>query len=367
MSGPMVGVLGGGQLGRMLALAAAPLGVRVRCLEPEPGCPASHVCEQIVGAYDDPAALRALSRGASAVTVEFENVPASAARELEGRVPFHPGSTALASAQERLSEKSLFDSLGIPTPRFFAVESREVLARAAAYTGLPAILKTRRLGYDGKGQFVVPHASALDEAWRVLGGVPLILEEMVAFEREVSILAVRSTTGETAFYPLVENHHARGILRRSIAPAPGVDESLQRLAEAHARRVLDRLGYAGVLAIEFFQRESTLIANEMACRVHNSGHWSIEGSECSQFENHVRAVLGMPLGSTRPRGVSAMLNIIGDVPDLEALLAIPGAHLHLYGKTPRPWRKLGHVTLTAPDHASLAAPIERVQALLAPA
>lgn len=345
MNGPLVGILGGGQLGRMMALAGYPLGIRCRALDPEAGGPASQVMPQIVGAYEDEAALRRLAAGADAVTVEFENVPASAARYLMDHAPFFPGAQALAAAQERLSEKWLFHSLDIPVPRFVAVESRGTLGRAAVFTGLPAILKTRRLGYDGKGQFIIRDESALDEAWGALGGVPLILEEMVAFDREVSIIAVRGRDGATVFYPLVENHHDRGILRLSLAPAPGWTRALQSLAEEYARRVLDRLGYIGVLTIEFFQRGAALIANEMACRVHNSGHWTIEGADCSQFENHLRAILGWPLGSTAPRGHSAMINLIGDLGGAERFLSIPGAHVHLYGKEPREWRKLGHVTL----------------------
>jgi 5-(carboxyamino)imidazole ribonucleotide synthase len=364
MTGPLVGILGGGQLGRMLALAAAPLGIRTRCLDPDPLCPAGQVTGQIVAGYDDEEALRRLARGTEVVTVEFENVPSAAARCLEDHVPFHPCSIALAAAQERLAEKWLFRALEIPTPRFVAVESFDTLARAARFTGLPAILKTRRLGYDGKGQHAIRSEPELKEAWDALGGVPLILEEMILFDREVSIIAVRSRTGETAFYPLIENHHERGILRLSISPAPRVTNALQSLAEDYARRVLGRLGYVGVLAIEFFERGGELIANEMACRVHNSGHWTIEGAECSQFENHLRAILGLPIGSTRARGQSAMVNFIGSISRAEMLLRLPGAHVHLYGKEARPWRKLGHVTLCAPDEALLSRDLQHVRAAL---
>lgn len=363
MTGPIVGILGGGQLGRMMALAAYPLGARCRTLDPDRESPASQVAESIAASYDDETALRRLARGADVVTVEFENVPASAARYLEDHAPFHPGAAALAAAQERLTEKYLFHSLGIPTPRFVAIESREALERGAAYTGLPAILKTRRLGYDGKGQFVVRDTTHLDEAWGILGGVPLILEEMIAFEREVSILAVRSRLGDTAFYPLIENHHERGILRLSIAPAPRLSPALQHQAEDAAHRVLDRLNYVGVLCIEFFERGGRLVANEMACRVHNSGHWTIEGAECSQFENHLRAILGWPLGSTRGRGHSAMLNLIGSVPERELLLRLPGAHVHLYGKEPREWRKLGHITISAVDETTVMKRQDEVRTL----
>lgn len=362
MTGPLVGVLGGGQLGRMMALAGYPLGIRFRFLDPEPNGPARQVGEQIVAPYDNEAALKQLARNADVVTVEFENVPAAAAKFLENHVPFFPGAAALAAAQERLAEKWLFRSLEIPTPRFVAVESRATLERAAAHTGLPAILKTRRLGYDGKGQFVIRDASMLNEAWKVLGGVPLVLEEMIRFERELSIIAVRGRSGETKFYPLIENHHEAGILRLSIAPAPRIPPALQSRAEDFARRVLDRLQYVGVLTIEFFEQGGTLITNEMACRVHNSGHWTIEGAECSQFENHLRAVLGWPLGSTRTRGHSAMVNLIGSTAGNDALLTMPGVHLHLYGKEPRQWRKMGHVTISAEDAVVVARKVEEVRA-----
>ncbi|MDX2115300.1 MAG: 5-(carboxyamino)imidazole ribonucleotide synthase [Planctomycetota bacterium] len=363
MRNTLVAVLGGGQLGRMLALAGVPMGVRFRFLDPDPACPARDVGELIVGAYDDEAALARLVRGATVATVEFENVPASAARALAGRVPFFPGEAALAAAQERLSEKVLLQSLGIPTPRFAAVETRPGLDAAARYCGLPAVLKTRRLGYDGKGQFVIRDAAGVQEAWDVLGGVPLILEQFVPFDREVSIIAVRAADGATAFYPLTQNRHARGILRESIAPAPSITPRLQEQAESYARLVLARLSYVGVLAIEFFEQGGTLIANEMACRVHNSGHWTIEGASCSQFENHVRAVLGLPLGSTAALGHACMLNVIGAEPDERAILAVPGARLHMYGKEPRPWRKLGHVTIVGAD----AAGAERGRAAMLPA
>lgn len=360
-----VGILGGGQLGRMIALAGYPLGLRFRFLDPDAACPAGHVGELIVGAYDDEAALRRLAKGVSAVTVEFENVPSRAAEYLQDLAPFFPGAAALAAAQERLAEKSLFQALDIPTPRFAAVESFAGLERAARHCGVPAILKTRRLGYDGKGQFVIREAAQLEEAWGVLGGVPLILEELIRFDREVSIIAVRGRDGATAFYPLVENHHARGILRTTLAPAPRLTAALQEKAQACAVRVLDRLGYAGVLCIEFFQRGEELIANEMACRVHNSGHWTIEGAATSQFENHLRAVLGLPLGATTARGSVVMTNIISEPPDIDTVLAIPGAHLHLYGKEPRPWRKLGHITACAGDDAQREAIAEQLRALCA--
>jgi 5-(carboxyamino)imidazole ribonucleotide synthase len=218
---------------------------------------------------------------------------------------------------------------------------------------MPAVLKTRRSGYDGKGQVLIAQPADVEPAWEAVGGVPLILEGFVAFERELSLLAVRSRSGATATYPLVENAHAEGMLRRSLAPAPDVSPALQALAQGYATRVLDLLGYVGVLAIELFQVGETLLANEMAPRVHNSGHWTIEGAETSQFANHLRGVLDLPLGSTAPHGHVAMLNIIGGLPERRMVLEVPGASLHLYDKAPRPGRKLGHVTVCADDAATL--------------
>jgi 5-(carboxyamino)imidazole ribonucleotide synthase len=347
-----VGILGAGQLGRMLALAGYPLGLTFRFLDND-DAPAAQVAELITGEFENPAALDALAAGCAAVTFEFENVPVSAVRYLEQRLPVFPSSQALAVAQDRLNEKSLFTELGIPTPEYFNITSREDLALAVAAVGLPAVLKTRRMGYDGKGQVVLRTPDDLDLAWSTLGGVPLILEAFVRFERELSILVVRSSAGEEAFYPLVQNQHAGGILRVSIAPAPLLTPQLQDRAESIARRIVEKLGYVGVLAIELFQVGDRLLANEMAPRVHNSGHWTIEGAVTSQFENHLRAVLGLPLGSTRALGCSAMLNLIGDVPPLAEVLRLADCHLHLYGKSARPGRKLGHITLCDQDHARL--------------
>lgn len=342
-----VGILGGGQLGRMLALAGYPLGLRFRTLDLSPEAPAGHASELMVADFNDTDALKRFARGLDLVTYEFENVPVDPARFLSRRVNVFPPPEALEAAQDRLTEKRFFEGLGIPTPAFVAVDSWDDLKEALGEIGLPAVLKTRRFGYDGKGQVVIRKTEDVSAAWQSLGGVPLILEGFVAFERELSILAVRSRNGETAFYPLVENHHHEGILRVSLCPAPGATSELQGEAEAHARRALEALNYTGVLAIEFFERKGQLLANEMAPRVHNSGHWTIEGAETSQFENHLRAILGWPLGSTTTVGYSAMLNLIGAIPDPRAVLALANAHLHLYGKAPRPYRKLGHITLRA--------------------
>ncbi len=313
----------------MLALAGIPLGLSFRFLDPSPVAPAGEVGELLVGHYDEPQLLDRLAAGAAAVTYEFENVPVEAAR----RVAAVPDAAALEAAQDRLEEKRLFRRLGIPTALF----DDEVKA-------FPALLKTRRFGYDGKGQHLVET--------RPGAGPGHVLEERVLFDRELSLLGARGRDGDTRFYPLVENVHEGGILRRSLAPAP---EAPQAQAEEYATRLLDELGYVGVLALELFEVGGDLLANELAPRVHNTGHWTIEGAETSQFENHLRAVLGLPLGSTAVRAASLMLNLIGSAPRPADVLAIPGAHLHVYGKEPRPGRKLGHVTLVDPTPERVAA------------
>ena len=335
----------------MLALVGYPLGMRFRFLDPAPDSPAGHLAEHIAARYDDRAALERFAAGLDVVTYEFENVPGEAARYLSARLPVYPPPGALTVSQDRLTEKTFFREHGIPTPDFAAVSTLDDLRAGLERVGLPAVLKTRRFGYDGKGQAVLRSPGEADAAWGALGAGerPLILEAFVAFRRELSVLAVRGRGGETAFYPLVENHHREGILRLSVAPAPGLTPELQRLAEGYAGRALDALGYAGVLAIELFEVDGGLMANEMAPRVHNSGHWTTEGAETSQFENHLRAVAGLPLGSPAPRGYSAMVNIIGTLPDPAAVLAVDGTHLHLYGKEPRAGRKLGHVTVRGDD------------------
>lgn len=363
-----IGVLGGGQLGRMLAFAGFPLDIHFRFLDPAPEAPVDLISWRIVARFEDEQALLRLGEYSEVITYEFENVPVSTARFLADRFPVYPPPAALEVAQDRLVEKSFLQDQGIPTPPFQAVTTREDLDRAVAAIGLPAVLKTRRLGYDGKGQAILRHPDDLEGAWVALGAVPLILEGYISFDRELSVLAVRGQHGDIACYPLVENVHRAGILRRSLAQVPGsAPEGLANLAataEEYATRVLVRLDYVGVLAIEFFQVGNDLLANEMAPRVHNSGHWTIEGAETSQFANHVRAVAGLPLGLTTARGYSAMLNLIGGVPEPAAVLAVPGAHLHLYGKAPRPGRKLGHITLRTDDPAELAQGLAILQPLV---
>jgi 5-(carboxyamino)imidazole ribonucleotide synthase len=338
-------VLGGGQLGRMLALAGYPLGIRLKHIGSAHDTSAREVAEQIVADYLDQAALAHFAHGVEVITYEWENVPVEAARFLEQIAPVHPRAAALECSQDRLIEKSFFRELGIGTAPFEQIDSLDQLRAAVRKLGLPSVLKTRRLGYDGKGQAVLTDDAAVEDAWGELSGSPLILEGFVKFNRELSIIAVRSVSGECRFYPLIENTHLEGILRLSIAPARAIKPALQGEAESIARRVLERLDYAGVLTIELFQCGEQLLANEMAPRVHNSGHWTIEGAETSQFENHLRAILDLPLGSTSAVGGSAMLNLIGDLPDTQPILACRDTHLHLYGKHARAGRKLGHVTI----------------------
>ncbi len=359
-----IGILGGGQLGRMLALAGYPLGLQFRFFDPSPQAPAGQVAELVVGDYSDAGALERFAEGLDLITYEFENIPLEAALALADRRPVYPPVRALEVAQDRLREKAFFRALGIPTPLFYPVQTQNDLLDGLERTGFPALLKTRRLGYDGKGQYLLRNPADLEAAWAALGGQPLILEAFVPFERELSILAARNREGRMAFYPLVENHHRGGILHTSLAPAPHTPARLQHQAEAMARRVMEELGYVGLLAIELFELEGVLWANEMAPRVHNSGHWTLEGAETSQFENHLRSVLGLPLGATEPRGHSLMRNLIGLRPEAARVLAIPGAHLHWYGKEVRPGRKVGHITLRAETPEGLAQRQEALEALL---
>ena len=355
----IIGILGAGQLGRMLALAGYPLGMRFRFFDPAADSPAGHLAPHIAADYDNMQALRAFAKSVDVVTYEFENVPVETARFLQGFVPVYPPPLALEKGQDRFVEKSFFRELGIPTPKF-AVDAFS--DRASEEGGFPAVLKTRRLGYDGKGQFVVSDEAELAQALEKLEGQDLILEEFVCFEREVSILAARGRNGALAFYPLTENTHREGILRLSMVS--GKRHPLQEQAEAYARQVMEALNYVGVLAIEFFERDGQLLANEMAPRVHNSGHWTIEGAVTSQFENHVRAVCGLPLGSANPLGAAGMVNLIGQAPDETSILQIEATHLHLYGKSPRPGRKLGHVTVLARSQEEVVEKVEILRRLV---
>jgi 5-(carboxyamino)imidazole ribonucleotide synthase len=362
-----VGILGGGQLARMLALSGAPLGLRFLVMDTVGDACAGQFAPLIVGDWRDESALAEFASKVDVVTFDFENVPADSAQWLAEREPVFPSPRALAVAQDRLAEKTLFRELGIPVPPFQAVASRADLDAAIAAIGTPSILKTRRLGYDGKGQFRLRAAADADAAWDALGGqagtVGLILEGFVAFERELSVVAVRGRDGEFRAWPLTENWHVDGVLSASLAPAR-VDDALAGTAFAYARRLADALDYVGVLALELFCRNGELLANELAPRVHNSGHWTIEGSETSQFQNHLRAVLGLPLGDTRMVGLACMLNWIGEMPQAAAVLRESGGHWHDYGKAPRAGRKVGHATLRADSGRDLADSLERVGAAL---
>ncbi len=359
-----IGIVGGGQLARMLILAGYPLGLRFRVLDPSLAACAGQLAELRVATYDEATALQQLADWADVVTFDFENVPASAAEQLAQQTAVYPPPAALAVAQDRLSEKTLFRRLDIPTPGFVPVTTRAALEHAISVTGLPAMVKTRRLGYDGKGQYLVRSPADLDPAFAALGATPLIVESWVDFQCEVSLLAVRGRDGATGFYPLTENTHRDGILRVSRAPYRD-RPALNQQAQDYAQRLLTALDYVGVLAIEFFVVNEHLLANEMAPRVHNSGHWTIEGAVTSQFANHLRAICDLPLGSTQARGHSVMFNAIGDLPDRAACLAMPGVQYHAYGKSARPGRKVGHITLQADSAESIALRLAELQALMA--
>ncbi|MEZ6233069.1 MAG: 5-(carboxyamino)imidazole ribonucleotide synthase [Phycisphaerales bacterium] len=369
-----VGVLGAGQLGRMLALAGLAMGVRLRFLDPAcagaEGCPCDGLGEIVPGGFDDQAALDRLADVCDVVTLEFENVPVEAVEYLSDQVKVRPAATALRTAQDRLLEKRAFAACGVATNTTVAwdaaTQGRDDLLAALNAVGLPAIVKTRRMGYDGKGQARIATVSDVDRAIGSLPSVPLLVESCVAFRRELSIVGVRSAAGKSRFYPLVENTHEHGILRRTVAPAPGVAPALQTSAENAAKSIMDHLGYVGVMALELFEdQDGTLLANEIAPRVHNTGHWTIEGAATSQFENHLRAILGWSLGETEPVGHSVMVNLIGERPDAADLLAIPGASYHWYGKAVRPGRKVGHVTVNARSAAEAEHRAQQVEALLA--
>lgn len=350
-----IGIIGAGQLGRMLALAGYPLGLRFTFLDPSPDACAAQVGDCIQGAYDDPAKLRQLAEQVDVISFEFENVPVAAVEVIARLKPFYPPVSALGASQDRLTEKTLFGKLGIPTPGFCAVNSLADLQQAISRIGIPGILKTRRLGYDGRGQFRILKPADVAAAWAALQGSPLIYEAFVPFTREVSIIGARSSRGEIAIYPLSENTHQDGILHTTRAPYR--QAKLQKQAESYLRKLLKHFDYVGILTIEFFVLRGKLVANEMAPRVHNSGHASIEGSQTSQFENHLRAICGLPLGSTAPRGHSAMLNFVGAIPERATALKQAGVHFHHYGKEARPTRKLGHATVVAKT------PAQRDQAL----
>lgn len=363
----ILGVLGAGQLGRMLALAGVPLDIRCRFFDHNADAPAAAVGDLVRAEFEDTAAIDRFTSGLDACTLEFENVPVSAVERIASRVPMFPGAKALATAQDRALEKACFQELDIPTTRYQLADSRESLSSAVRAIGTPCVVKSRRMGYDGKGQCVLRSAADqdIDGAWAAVRAQPCIVEEFIPFEREVSIIGARGRDGSCVFYPLTQNEHRAGILRVSRAPAEDT-VPIQPAAESALRRVMEHLGYVGVLAIEFFVRSGALVANEMAPRVHNSGHWTIEGASVSQFENHLRAVCGLPLGVPECRP-SAMVNLIGGAPGVREMLSVQGARVHLYGKQPRAGRKVGHVTLVGNRQEDLETRIDRLMALAADA
>ena len=345
-----IGVLGAGQLGRMLALAGYPLAKDFVFYDMS-GNPSAGIGETIV----DPEGkqLDDFLAKVDRVTYEFEHLPVDVAEKLAQHKPVHPCPRALEVCQNREAEKTLFGRLGIPTPQWQIADSAESLKAAAEQLGCPVVAKSVTEGYDGKGQAVLKSPDDAVQAWDSIGHPRVIVEKFVNFTREVSIIAVRAEDGELAFYPMAENIHHEGILRYSIAPAPQLQPHIQADAEDYIKSLLNELNYVGVLTLELFETPEGLMANEMAPRVHNSGHWTIEGAMTSQFENHIRAVSGHPLGNVAARGVSCMINIIGEHGDIERILELPYAHVHLYNKGERPGRKLGHVNILADSYEEL--------------
>ncbi|MGO1462806.1 MAG: 5-(carboxyamino)imidazole ribonucleotide synthase [Marinobacter sp.] len=345
-----IGVLGAGQLGRMLALSGYPL-AKTFVFYDMSGSPSAGLGEVIIdreGNYLDDFLSRV-----DRVTYEFEHLPVEVAEKLAKEKTVHPSPRALEICQNREAEKTLFGELSIPTPQWKMADSAESLKKAAQSLGCPVVAKSNTEGYDGKGQAVLKSPEDAEAAWNSIGHPRLMVEKFVEFNREVSIIAVRAEDGQLAFYPISENIHHNGILRYSIAPAPRLDKHLQEDAEQHIKALLNELNYVGVLTLELFETANGLVANEMAPRVHNSGHWTIEGAMTSQFENHIRAVSGHPLGNVEPRGLSCMINIIAEHGDVERLLELPYAHVHLYNKGERPGRKIGHVNILADSYAEL--------------
>jgi 5-(carboxyamino)imidazole ribonucleotide synthase len=338
-----VGIVGAGQLGRMMALAGYPLGLRCLFLDRSADAPGAQVSPILLGELEDAARLLELASRSEVVTFDWENISGKALAPLEKITTIRPPRKALEISQDRLQEKSLFRSLKIPVAAHAAVDDKSDLLKAIGKLGASGILKTRRLGYDGKGQCVIRGAAEVDHAWARMGGAGLIYEQFQKFSRELSIIGARSATGEIVYYPLSANTHSGGILRYSVAPY--VNGPLEKMARRYLKKVMEALDYVGVLTIEFFVVNGRLVANEMAPRVHNSGHWTIEGCVTSQFENHLRAICNLPLGSTRPLGHAAMVNFLGEMPDPLQLMTVEGLAFHDYGKEPRAGRKLGHCTI----------------------
>ncbi|WP_119396183.1 5-(carboxyamino)imidazole ribonucleotide synthase [Salinibius halmophilus] len=356
-----IGIVGGGQLGRMMALAARPMNVEFTFIDPAPDACAQSFGVHLQCDYDDDFAIEELINTCDAVTFEFENVPPAAVAKLAEHLPAHPNAKALQTARDRWHEKSMFIELGIPVPKLATIDSEQDLQQALATVGLPAVLKTRTMGYDGKGQKVLRSEADVAGSYIELGEVPLIMEGFVDFDHEVSIVAVRSRSGEVSAWPITQNEHRQGILHCS---RPVAAHPLQAQAADYASRVMQHLDYVGVMAFEFFVTADGLLANEIAPRVHNSGHWTIEGAVTSQFANHVRAIAGLPIGSTERLAPCAMLNVIGGWPDIEAILSVPGASWHDYGKDARAGRKIGHITVVAESESELDERLAQLEPLL---
>ncbi len=366
MSKPLrIGVLGGGQLGRMMALAGTPLNLTFSFYESTTDCPSACLGPVFGDKDNSTASLDAFIDSADVFTYEFENIPAAWVERIAARKPVFPGVKSLATSQNRLNEKALFSKLDIPTARHAEIRSQADLEAAVTAIGLPLVIKTVTLGYDGKGQFLLRDAAQIADAWAALGTqAPLMAEAFVPFTRELSIIAVRDQAGRIRCYPLTQNVHHHGILSHSVAPAPDITPALQATAERYISAIMEELGHVGVMTLEMFDTPDGLVANETAPRVHNSGHWTIEGSHCSQFENHVRAVAGLPVGATTCEHPVAMVNIIGQHPVSAEVLAQTDVHLHLYSKSERDGRKLGHITVTGDNREELEARLRALAGIL---
>ena len=358
-----IGVLGAGQLGRMLALAGLPLEMSFSFYDTS-GAPSVGLGEVIVDKGGSGSELDKFLQQVDVVTYEFEHLPLELTKAIESKKPLHPSSESIRVCQNRIKEKALFKELGIPTAEYRIATNAKELESAAEELGCPVVAKSVTEGYDGKGQAVLRDSAEAEAAWTAINHDSLIVESFVNFSRELSIIAARSTSGEVAFYPLAENSHHEGILRYSIAPAPKVSEPIQRQAQEYIKALLNELNHVGILTLELFETADGLLANEMAPRVHNSGHWSIEGAASSQFENHLRAITGLPLGDTQANKPTCMINIIAEKGDKESILKLPYAHLHLYGKSERKGRKLGHVTVQADSYEELVWRVRNVASFL---
>ncbi len=360
-----IGILGAGQLGRMLALAGYPLELDFRFYDTSgsPSAGLGQITIDTEGKLDNPELAQFL-KDVDIVSYEFEHLPLELVQYIEEHSTLYPPAESIRVCQNRAEEKALFTKLGIPTPDYRVINSLPALEKAVEELGCPVVTKTVTEGYDGKGQFVIKDASQCQQAWQSIGNKTLIAEQFIQFKRELSVIAVRNSKDEMAVYPLAENSHHEGILRYSTAPAPKVDPEIASQAQSYIKELMHELGHVGILTLELFETDNGLMANEMAPRVHNSGHWSIEGATCSQFENHIRAICGMPLGDTEAKRPTCMINIIGQKGDVQKMLSLPYAHLHLYGKTERAGRKLGHVTVQADTYEELAWRVKNLAELL---